>query len=62
MSVSEKILEALRGGLVMSERLTTLMNKVDRMDDDLRRINDRLVRLETMFEIAGTDPKRIGRE
>lgn len=59
MSVSEKILEALKGGIVMSERLTNLMNKIDRMDDDLRGLNNRLIRLETMVDIARSNPKNF---
>lgn len=52
MGVSEKIMEALRSGILLNERLTGLINKVDRMDQDIRKINDRVVRLETMVEIG----------
>lgn len=52
MGVSEKIMEALRAGILLNERVTTLIDKVNRMDGDLRHINERLVRLETMVEIA----------
>jgi hypothetical protein len=64
MSVSEKVLEALRAGVLLNERVTTLITKVDRLDQDMRRMNDRLIRLETMIEMArmhpgSTTPHRI---
>ena len=52
MGISEKVMEALRAGILLNERLTTLIDKVNRMDQDTRRINDRLIRLETMAELA----------
>ena len=55
MGVSDKVLEALKAGILLNERLTTLIDKVDRMDGDLRQVNERLIRLETMVEIAKVD-------
>jgi hypothetical protein len=52
MSVSEKIMEALRAGILLNERVTTLIDKVNRMDQDIRHMNERIIRLETMVEIA----------
>ncbi len=52
MGVSEKIMEALRSGILLNDRVTGLINKIDRMDQDIRKINDRVVRLETMVEIG----------
>jgi hypothetical protein len=49
-------MEALRAGILLNERVSTLIEKVERMDQDLRRINERLVRVETMLEIAGMRP------
>lgn len=57
MGVSDKVLEALKAGILLNERLTTLINKVDRMDGDVRQINERLIRLETMVEIAKSQPR-----
>ena len=57
MRVSEKVMEALRSGILLNERVTTLIDKVDRMDQDLRQINNRLIRLETMVEIAQNPPR-----
>lgn len=61
MGVSEKVLEALRAGILLNERVSALLDKVDRMDRDMRNMNERLVRLETMVEIAQTRgmPSRI---
>jgi len=56
MAVSRKIIEALKAGIILNERLTTLIDKVDRMDTDLRQMNNRLIRLETMVEIAYSHP------
>ncbi len=52
MGLSEKIMEALRAGILLNEKISTLIDKVDRMDRDMRSLNDRLIRLETMVEIA----------
>ncbi|BBO90368.1 hypothetical protein [Desulfosarcina ovata] len=61
MGVSEKVMDALRAGILLNERVSTLIDRVERMDRDLRRVNERLVRLETMLEIAtlrqGLTPK-----
>ena len=56
MGVSEKIVEALRAGILLNERLTTLIDKVNRMDQDIRHMNERLIRLETLVEIAKMQP------
>ncbi len=56
MGVSEKVVEALRAGILLNERVSTLIDKVDRMDQDIRRINERLIRVETMLEMARTRP------
>lgn len=50
MGVSGKVIEALKAGILLNEKLTNLIEKVDRMDQDLRQMNSRLVRLETMVE------------
>jgi len=57
MGVSGKVMEALKAGILLNERLTTLIDKVDRMDKDLRQMNDRLIRLETIVEIAKSQPR-----
>ena len=52
MGISEKVMDALRAGILLNERVATLLDKVERIDQDLRKINDRLIRLETMVEVA----------
>ncbi len=52
MGISEKVMEALRAGILLNERVTTLIDKVNRMDQDIRHINERLIRLETLVEVA----------
>lgn len=57
MGVSGKVMEALKAGILLNEKLTTLIDKVIRMDQDLRQMNDRLIRLETIVEIAKNQPR-----
>ncbi len=52
MGISEKVMEALRAGILLNVREVVLLEKVDRMDQDLRKINDRVVRLETIAELS----------
>ncbi len=52
MGVSNKVMEALRAEILLNERVTTLIDKVNRMDQDIRHINERLIRLETLVEVA----------
>lgn len=52
MSVSEKVFEALKAGVLLNERVSGLLEKVERMDQDMRRLNERLIRLETIVEMA----------
>ena len=59
MGISEKVVEALRAGILLNERVTTLIDKVDRMDQDMRRMNERLIRLETIVEMARAQPSSV---
>jgi len=52
MGISEKAMEALRAAILLNERVTTLIEKVNRMDQDIRHMNERLIRLETLVEVA----------
>ena len=52
MGISEKVVEALRAGILLNERVITLIEKVNRMDQDIRHINERLIRLETLVEVT----------
>ena len=60
MGISEKVMEALRSGILLNERVSTLIDTVDRVDQDVRKINDRVVRLETMVEIARVQTRLSG--
>jgi hypothetical protein len=57
MGISEKVMDALRAGILLNERVATLLDKVERIDQDLRRMNDRVIRLETMVEMAKVQPR-----
>ncbi len=61
MGVSEKVVEALRAGILLNERVSTLIDKVNRMDQDIRLMNERLIRLETLVEIAKMQPVQAER-
>ena len=56
MGISEKVVEALRAGILLNERVTTLVDKMNRMDQDVRPMNERLIRLETLVEFANMQP------
>lgn len=56
MGISEKVMDALRAGILLNERVATLLDKVERIDQDLRKMNDRVIRLETMVEMAKVQP------
>ena len=54
MGIGDKVVEALKTGVLLNERVSMLSDKVERMDGDQRRINEKLIRLETLVEIATT--------
>jgi hypothetical protein len=58
MGIGDKVFEAMKTGVLLNERVNQLAGKVERMDQDLRRINERLIRLETLVEIT-TNRKAI---
>lgn len=58
MGIGDKVFEAMKTGVLLNERMTQLAGKVERMDQDLRRINERLIRMETLAELA-TNRKAI---
>jgi hypothetical protein len=47
MSLSEKVFEALRSTILLNERVALLDGRLGKLDDVVRVINDRMVRLET---------------
>ncbi|MBA2408769.1 MAG: hypothetical protein H0V62_02965 [Gammaproteobacteria bacterium] len=60
MSWRDKVVEALRTGFVLNERVMELAKKVERLDDDVRTIDRRLVRMETLVELAGRQQRLSG--
>ena len=59
MGVSEKVMEALRAGILLNDRISILIGTVERMDQDIRGLDNRLVRLETLVEVARSNIKHI---
>ena len=57
MGLSEKVMDALKAGILLNERVTVLSEKVGRIDQDLRKMNERVIRLETLVEIAKSNPR-----
>ncbi len=52
MGLSEKVMDALKAGILLNEKVTSLVSKVDRMDQDMHRMNERLIRIETVVEMT----------
>ena len=52
MGIGDKVFEAMKTGVLLNERVNQLAGKVERMDDDMRRMNERLIRLETLMDVA----------
>ena len=47
MSLSEKVFEALRSTILLNERVALLDGRLGKLDDVVRDLNNRLIRLET---------------
>ena len=52
MSIPDKVFEALRSSILLHERVKVLDDKVRQMGQDIRNLNDRMIRMETIFEMA----------
>ena len=59
MGISERVMEAMRAGILLNDRVNSLIEKVDRMDQDIRGINGRLIRLETLVEVTKSQVPKI---
>jgi len=55
MSLYGDAMAAIRSIVLIDERVQSVMGKVDRLADEVRRMADRLTRLETIVEIARPD-------
>ncbi len=53
MGLGEKFFETIKEVLVLSEEVRGLTDEVKALSGDVRSIDRRLVRLETMVEMAG---------
>ncbi len=60
MTWRDKVVEALRTGFVLNERVMELARRVERLDDDVRNIDRRLVRMETLVELASRQQRLSG--
>ena len=62
MGIGEGIMEAMKTTVLLNERVASLTEKVSRIDQDQRNMNDRLVRLEarldTIMDIAEMNNSR----
>ena len=52
MSLYGDAVAAIRSVILIDERVQSVMAKVDRLGDEVRGINERLIRLETIVEFA----------
>ncbi len=57
MSLSEKVFEALRSTILLNERVALLNGRLGKLDDVVRNLNNRIIRLET----KGTDIQSVDR-
>jgi len=55
MSLSEKVSEALRSTILLNERVALLDGRLGKLDDVVRDLNNRIIRLET----KGTDIQSV---
>ena len=57
MSLSEKVFEALRSTILLNERVASLDGRLGKLDDALRDLNNRIIRLEA----KGADIQSVDR-
>lgn|GEM_PF-3085593 len=69
MGLGDKIYDLAKASITLSDRVDTLSARVTRMDDDLRDVDRRLVKLETIIEIythgrgySGSPQSKLPRE
>jgi len=61
MSITDRVLDALKNAVLLESRVSTLADSVAELARDVRGMDRRLVRLETMVELARR-PARARRE
>ena len=52
MSLTSDALKALRDMVLINEKITRLSAATERLDQEQRRLSERLVRLETIIDLA----------
>jgi uncharacterized protein involved in exopolysaccharide biosynthesis len=52
MSITERVLDALKNAVLLESRVAALAGSVAELARDVREMDRRLVRLETMVELA----------
>ena len=55
MTFYGEAIAAIRSMILVDERVQTLVGRVDRLADDVQAMDKRLVRLETIIEVARPD-------
>ncbi len=55
MSLYGEAIAAIKSVILIDERVQSVAKKVDRLADEVRDMKDRLIRLETVVEIARGD-------
>ena len=55
MSLYGDAIAAIKAIVLLDERVQSVAGKVDKLSDEVRRMSDRLTRLETVVEIARPD-------
>jgi len=55
MSLYGEAIVAIRSVILIDERVQGIMAKVDRLTDEVRGMKERLIRLETLVELARGD-------
>ena len=57
MSITDRVLDALKYAVLLESRVSTLADSVAELARDVRGMDRRLVRLETMAELASRPPR-----
>jgi hypothetical protein len=51
VGIGDKIFELAKASITLGSKVDSLTTKIDRMDDALRDVDRRLIRMETTFDI-----------
>ena len=59
MSVTDKLIDAMKGMMELNSEVRSLSRRVDKLDDQANDFLQRIARLETFIEIAEKQQKRL---